>query len=80
MKTHTIHTVMTQTMKGRILYGLAAEMTMAPKEVVVEERGDNKAVGLSEVFRTRGSKGGVRMQPEAKGRDWGTNASNKGQL
>jgi hypothetical protein len=66
-------------MKGRNLYGLAVEMKKVPKEVVVEGSGDSKAVEVSEAFRTKDSKEGVRMQQAASGKGWGTNASNKGQ-
>lgn len=74
-----IHIVMIQTMKERILYGLAVEMKKAPKEVVVEESDDSKAVEVSEAFRTKDNKEGVRMQQAARGKEWATNASNKGQ-
>jgi hypothetical protein len=55
-------------MKGRILYGLAVEMKKVPKEAAVEESDDSKAVEVSEAFRTKGSKEGVRMQQATKGR------------
>jgi hypothetical protein len=61
-----IHFVMIQTMKGKTLYGLAVEMMKVPKEVVVEQSGDSKAVEAAEDFRTKGSKVDVRRQRAAR--------------
>jgi hypothetical protein len=79
LKTLMTHTVMTLTMKGKTLYGLAVEKRKAPKEVVVGQRGDSKAVEVAEAFKTRGSQVDVRRQQATKGKGLGTNGSSRGQ-
>jgi hypothetical protein len=66
LKTHMIHTVMTQIMKGKTLYGLAVVMKKDPKGVVAEQSGDIKVVEVAEAFRTRGRKLDVRRQQAAR--------------
>lgn len=73
-----IHTVMTLTTKGKILFSLSVEKKKVPKEVIVEQNDDSKVVVVAEVFKTKGNKLDVRMRQATKEKGWETNANNKG--